>query len=197
MGSVTPCAALIICLLPSVTYVLNTVVNMPSKGSRGSSKKAKKSGSNVFDTFTQDQVSQFKDGFQIMDRDRDGILNKSDLRGVFDEIGRLCTEEEIDTMLAESEAPINFTTFLSMFAAKSTGENDEDEVIIKAIRAFEKKDDEIDAENFRNMLMGLGDKLTSQEVDQAFEAFDDYYDDDTGMFDSSGLIEMLVGADNK
>merc|ERR1712179_462797 len=155
------------------------VVAMPSKGSKGS-KKAKKSGSNVFDTFTQDQVSQFKDGFQIMDRDRDGILNKGDLRGVFDEIGRLATEDELDVMLAESEAPINFTTFLSMFAAKSTGEND----------------GEIDSENFRGMLMGLGDKLSSAEVDQAFEAFDDYFDEDTGMFEASGIIEMLVGADD-
>merc|ERR1711909_118182 len=174
------------------THQSTIVVVMPSKGSKGS-KKAKKSGSNVFDTFTQDQVSQFKDGFQIMDRDRDGILNKGDLRGVFDEIGRLATEDELDVMLAESEAPINFTTFLSMFAAKSTGENDEDEVIIKAIRAFEKKDGEIDSENFRGMLMGLGDKLTTEEVDMAFEAFDDYFDDDTGMFDANGIIEMLVG----
>merc|ERR1711915_90433 len=196
MGSVTPCAALIICLLPTVTYVLNTVVNMPSKGSRGSSKKAKKSGSNVFDTFTQEQVAQFKDGFQIMDRDRDGVLGKQDLRGVFDEIGRLAVEDELDAMLAESEAPINFTTFLSMFAAKSTGENDPDDVLIKAIRAFEKSDQQIDAENFRGMLMGLGDKLSGEEVDQAFEAFDDYFDEDTGLFDANGIIEMLVGADD-
>merc|ERR1712179_503885 len=169
---------------------------MPSKGSRGSSKKAKKTGSNVFDMFTQAQVAEFKDGFAIMDRDRDGILNKGDLRGVFDEIGRLASEDELEAMLAENPDPINFTTFLSMFAAKSTGENDEDEVIIKAIRAFEKKDGEIDSENFRGMLMGLGDKLSSAEVDQAFEAFDDYFDEDTGMFEASGIIEMLVGADD-
>merc|ERR1712121_224392 len=167
---------------------------MSKKASRSSSKKAKKSGSNVFDTFTQEQVSQFKDGFQIMDRDRDGVLGKQDLRGVFDEIGRLAVEDELDAMLAESEAPINFTTFLSMFAAKSTGENDPDDVIIKAIRAFEKSDQQIDAENFKGMLTGLGDKLTNAEVDQAFEAFDDYFDEDTGLFDANGIIEMLVGA---
>merc|ERR1711862_432505 len=123
---------------------------MPSKGSRKSSKKANGGGSNVFETFTQDQVTQFKEGFAIMDRDRDGVLNKQDLRGVFDEIGRLVVEDELDSMIAESESPINFTVFLSMFAAKSTGENDPDDVLIKAIRAFEKKDQEIDMENFRD-----------------------------------------------
>jgi len=146
--------------------------------------------------FTQAQVAEFKDGFAIMDRDRDGILNKTDLRGVFDEIGRLASEDELDAMLAESPDPINFTTFLSMFAAKSTGENDEDEVVIKAFRAFEKSDGLIDSENFRTMLMAFGDKFTDQEVNQTFEAFDDYLDEDTGLFDTSGLIEMIVGKDD-
>jgi len=169
---------------------------MPSKGSRGSSKKAKKTRSNVFDMFTQAQVSEFKDGFGIMDRDRDGILGKGDLRGVFDEIGRLATDNELDAMLAENADPINFTTFLSMFAAKSTGENDEDDTIIKAFRAFEKSEGQIDSENFRTMLMAFGDKFSEQEVEQTFQAFDDYLDEDTGMFETSGLIEMIVGKED-
>merc|ERR1712106_718683 len=169
----------------------NTI--MPSKGS---SKKAKKSGSNVFDMFTQAQVAEFKDGFAIMDRDRDGILGKGDLRGVFDEIGRLASESELEAMLAENPDPINFTSFLSMFSAKSTGENDEDEVVIKAFRAFEKSDGQIDSENFRTMLMAFGDKFSDQEVDNTFQAFDDYLDEDTGMFETSGLIEMIVGKDD-
>merc|ERR1712193_300785 len=59
---------------------------MSKKASRSSSKKAKKSGSNVFDMFTQAQVAEFKDGFQIMDRDRDGVISKDDLRGAFSEM---------------------------------------------------------------------------------------------------------------
>merc|ERR1712055_795369 len=91
------------------------LATMPSKGSSKGSKKAKKSGSNVFDMFTQAQVAEFKDGFAIMDRDHDGVLSKEDIRGVYDEIGRLCTEDNLDAMLSEAPGPINFTTFLQMF----------------------------------------------------------------------------------
>jgi len=163
---------------------------MPSKGSKGS-KKAKKSGSNVFDMFTQAQVAEFKDGFAIMDRDHDGVLGKEDIRGTYDEIGRLVTEGDIDAMLSEAPGPINFTTFLQMFANKSSGEADEDEVVAKAFRAFEKTAGEIDMEMFRNSLQAFGDKFSSQEVDEAYAAFDEFVDEDTMMLDCDGIIGML------
>ncbi|KAA0195943.1 hypothetical protein HAZT_HAZT006055 [Hyalella azteca] len=163
---------------------------MPSKGSRSSSKKAKKSGSNVFDMFSQKQVAEFKDGFQIMDRDRDGVINKSDLRAMFDEIGRIASEEELDEMLSEADGPINFTTFLTMFANKSGGEVDDDELVINAFRAFEKEPGEIDPDNFRIMLMAFGEKFTAKEVDDVLANVE--IDEDTGMIDSDALIAMLA-----
>jgi Ca2+-binding EF-hand superfamily protein len=163
---------------------------MPSKGSRSSSKKAKKSGSNVFDMFSQKQVAEFKDGFQIMDRDRDGVINKSDLRAMFDEIGRIASEEELDDMLSEADGPINFTTFLTMFANKSGGEVDDDELVINAFRAFEKEPGEIDPDNFRIMLMAFGEKFTAKEVDDVLANVE--IDEDTGMIDSDALIAMLA-----
>ncbi|XP_063606319.1 myosin regulatory light chain 2-like [Penaeus indicus] len=166
-----------------------------SKGSRSSSKKAKKTGSNVFDMFTQKQVAEFKEGFQIMDRDRDGIINKTDLRGVFDEIGRIATDKELDEMLAEAPGPINFTTLLHMFAERSSGESDDDDVVAASFRAFEKAPGEIDSEQFRTMLMAFGDKFTSQEVDDAFEQME--MDEDTGIIDSDALIAMLCASSGK
>lgn len=167
-----------------------------SKGSRSSSKKAKKGGgSNVFDMFTQKQVAEFKEGFQIMDRDRDGIINKSDLRGVFDEIGRMCSEAELDSMLADAPGPINFTTLLHMFASRSSGESDDDDVVAASIRAFEKEPGKIDAEQFKSMLMAFGDKFTAQEVQEAFEQME--YDEETGIIDSDALVGMLCASSGK
>jgi len=161
-----------------------------SKGSRGSSKKAKKTGSNVFDMFSQKQLAEFKDGFQIMDRDRDGFIGKADLRAIFDEVGRLGTDAELDAMLEEGGHNVNFTTLLHMFASRSSGEIDEDDVIEKAFRAFEKAQGEIDSEDLRHMLMSFGDKFTAQEVDDAFDVMD--LDEDTGIIDSDSLVAMLT-----
>lgn len=166
-----------------------------SKGSRSSSKKAKKGGSNVFDMFTQKQVAEFKEGFQVMDRDRDGIISKEDLRGVFDEIGRITSDSDLDEMIADAPGPINFTTLLHMFASRSSGESDDDDVVAAAFRAFEKEPGQIDSESFKCMLMAFGDKFTSQEVDDAFEQMD--IDEDTGMIDSTSLISMLCAGAGK
>jgi len=165
------------------------------EGSKKSSTKAKKSGSNVFDVFSQAQVAEFKDGFQIIDRDKDGVLNKTDLRAMFDEIGRIVSDDDLDAMLGEAEGPINFTTFLTMFAAKQSGENDEDEVIAKAIRAFEKEPGEIDSESYRQALMAFGDKFTAAEVDEVFSVCE--IDEDTGMIDSDEMVQMLAAGGEK
>ena len=163
---------------------------MPSKGSRSSSKKAQKSGSNVFDMFSQKAVAEFKDGFQIIDRDRDGVIGKQDLRAMFDEVGRIASDEELDEMLGEPEGPLNFTTFLTMFANKSSGEVDDDETIVKCVRAFEKEPGEIDCEEFRLMLMAFGEKFSAKEVDDVFANVE--IDDDSGMIDADALIQMLT-----
>jgi len=166
-----------------------------SKGSRSSSKKAKKSGSNVFDMFSQKQVAEFKDGFQIIDRDRDGVINLADLRAMFEEIGRIVDDAELENMLGEAEGPINFTTFITMFAEKSSGEVDEDEVIAKAIRAFEKEPGEIETDDFRLALMAFGDKFSKAEADDVLNAVE--IDDDTGMIDSDALVAMLASPEEE
>jgi len=166
---------------------------MSKTASRSSSKKAKKSGSNVFDMFTQAQVAEFKDGFQIMDRDRDGVISKDDLRGAFSEIGRMVSEDHLESMLADAPGPLNFTTFLQMFAARSSGESDDDEVVRKAIKAFEKNPGEIDSEALKTSLMAFGEKFTDGEVGDAFALMD--IDEDTLMIDADALIGMLCSAE--
>ncbi|RRR97885.1 hypothetical protein EIP75_23980, partial [Aquabacterium soli] len=73
--------------------------------SKSSSKKAKRSGSNVFSMFSQAQVAEFKEAFQLMDHDKDGIITKPDLRATFDAVGKLSTEKELDEMLNEAPGP--------------------------------------------------------------------------------------------
>lgn len=70
-----------------------------------SKKRAQRSGSNVFAMFTQHQVAQFKEAFQFIDSDKDGIISKNDIRATFDALGRLCTDKELDDMA--SEAPVS------------------------------------------------------------------------------------------
>jgi len=138
--------------------------------------------------FTQKQVAEMKEGFQIMDRDKDGILGKEDLRAIFDEVGRIISDQEITDMLGESDGPLNFTMFLNMFAEKNKGEVDDDELIKQAFEAYIQDDGNIDGDVFRHALMTWGDQFTAAEVD---EAYANLPIDDDNQIDAEELISML------
>lgn len=161
-----------------------------ASGSRGS-RKSKRQGSSVFSVFSQKQVAEFKEAFQLMDHDKDGIIGKNDLRATFDSLGKLASDKELDAMLSEAPGPINFTQLLSLFANRmaGSGATDDDEVVIAAFKTFD-ENGLIDAEKFRTTLMSYGEKFSSDEVD---DAFDQMVIDDKNMIDTQALIEMLTG----
>lgn len=165
-----------------------------SGGSRGS-KKSKRAGSSVFSVFSQKQIAEFKEAFQLMDADKDGIIGKNDLRAAFDSVGKIANDKELDAMLGEASGPINFTQLLTLFANRmaTSGANDEDEVVIAAFKTFD-NDGLIDGDKFREMLMNFGDKFTMKEVD---DAYDQMVIDDKNQIDTAALISMLTGKEEE
>jgi len=159
---------------------------------KSSSKKVRRSGSNVFSMFTTQQVAEFKEGFSMMDWDKDGILGKEDLRATWDKVGKLVTDPELDTMLGEASGPVNFTQLLTLFAARMSdgGQTDDDETVIAAIKSFD-VNGKIDSEKLRYGLLNWGDKFSTQEVK---DAFDNMEIDKKGMIDTEDLISMVLGS---
>merc|ERR1712012_68332 len=101
MGSPTkacPCLTRDSFRLPpsSRPQTLNTS-NTMAKGS--GSKKAKKSGSNVFALFSQRQIQEFKEAFGIMGADKDGLLSSSDIVAAFNSVGK--SVSEVDNAFGE------------------------------------------------------------------------------------------------
>ncbi|XP_030764711.1 myosin regulatory light chain 2-like [Sitophilus oryzae] len=140
--------------------------------------------------FTQAQVAEFKEAFQIMDHDKDGIISKEDLRATFDMVGKIASEKELDEMVHEASGPINLTQLLGLFGNRmaETGGTDEDEVVVAAFKSFD-EDGVIPGEKFRVALMTYGDKFTEKEVNDAFDAMDI---DDDGNIDTAALITLLT-----
>merc|ERR1712186_58950 len=84
--------------------------------------KKKRSTSNVFSQFEQSQIQEFKEAFQMIDADRNGIITVGDLKATYASLGvRDIDQDMLDNMCAEAGAPINFTIFLNMLADKLHG----------------------------------------------------------------------------
>jgi Ca2+-binding EF-hand superfamily protein len=54
---------------------------------KGKGKKGKKTTSNVYSMFESSQIAEFKEAFGMMDANRDGIIDKNDLKSTYASLG--------------------------------------------------------------------------------------------------------------
>merc|ERR1711997_1026250 len=129
-------------------------------------------GQNDEGGFSEEQVQMYKDCFKLMDINKDGTLDKNDLRGAFDNVGVLMSESELDDLMGEVGGPCTFQGMVDMFQKQMAGDgNDPDEFIIQAFSAYD-KDGKIDVKMFQHALSTWGDKMTKAEIDDIFNEFE-------------------------
>merc|ERR1712066_650730 len=88
--------------------------------------------------FSEEQIQMYKDCFKLMDINKDGMIDKNDLRGAFDNVGVLMSEGELDNLLGEISGGCTPENMIAMFQEKMSGDsNDSDDVIVKAFKAYE------------------------------------------------------------
>jgi len=159
---------------------------------RSSTKQAARSGSNVFAMFSEKQIAEFKEGFAVMDADKDGIIGKNDLRATMDMIGKIATNDELEEYLADAPGPLSFTQLIQMFGERMSGGggSDDDDVVIAAFQAFDEGNGTANAEDLRHALKTWGDKYTDKECDTIFAELPMSGD----AIDIQGVISMLTAA---
>merc|ERR1712061_191950 len=153
------------------------------------------------DHFDEGTLEVYKECFRLMDIDKDGVINKTDLRAAFDNVGRLVMDDELNSMLAEVGGSCNYDNMIKMFEAKMAGGvNDPDDLVVDAFKAFDEEVEEkvkgqmvtrhiLEKENFIHILTAFGDKLTEDEIDDIFGEFEF---DDNGDVMTKSVVDLLV-----
>merc|ERR1712213_274897 len=122
--------------------------------------------------FSEEQIQMYKDCFKLMDVNKDGTLDKNDLRGAFDNVGVLMSESELDDLLGEVGGPCTAQGMINMFQEKMAGDGaDPDDLILQAFMAYD-QGGKIDSKMFQHALTTWGDKMTKAEIDDIFNEFD-------------------------
>merc|ERR1711928_209387 len=150
----------------------------------------KRSTSNVFSQFEQSQIQEFKEAFQMIDADRNGIITVGDLKATYASLGvRDLDQDMLDNMCAEAGAPINFTIFLNMLADKLHGTDPED-VIVKAFKLFDKDNKGVvPASQLADVLKSQADRFNEEEWKQFMDLAKP---NDQGLVDYKALCYTLT-----
>merc|ERR1711997_1147078 len=139
--------------------------------------------------FSEEQVQMYKDCFKLMDINKDGTLDKNDLRGAFDNVGVLMSESELDSLLGEVSGPCTVDNMVQMFQDKMAGDgNDSDDLIVQAFKVYD-LEGKVDSKMFTHALMTWGDKMTKAEIDDIFGEFEI---DEDYMIKTKDIISLFV-----
>merc|ERR1712088_215835 len=121
-------------------------------------------GQNEEGGFSEEQLQMYKDCFKLMDINKDGTLDKNDLRGAFDNVGVLMSEGELDSLLGEVGGACSYDNMVKMFQDKMAGDgNDPDDLIVQAFKAYD-QNGKIDSKMFQHALMTWGDKMSKEVI---------------------------------
>lgn len=130
---------------------------------------------------TQDKVHEYKEAFNMYDKDHDGILSVQKLGAVLRALGHNPTEIEIQEMIDEIDSEgtgfIDFESFLDVVMSRDLDEEDHEVALREAFKMFDRDGNGyIDADELRLCMMNLGEKLTLEEVEEMIREVDVDFD---------------------
>ena len=137
---------------------------------------------------TEEQKKRFADLFKEFDKDKDGILNITELTNLVKSIGKRLSQEEINQYEKE-DVTIDVNLFISIMGRKL--QEVDDEVTIKQSFAtlFGEDVTTVSVDDFKKMIMEYGERVSEEE---ALELINDIGAKD-GKIDINVFIEKVFG----
>jgi calmodulin len=128
------------------------------------------------DKLTDEQIDEFKEAFNLFDKNGDGTIPVKEIGTVMRALGLNPTEQEINDFIKEADkdnsGTIDFQEFLGIMKKKMT-DSDTEEEIKEAFRIFDRDNDGvIEATELRHIMTTLGEKLTEEEAEEMIREAD-------------------------
>jgi len=142
---------------------------------------------------TEEQVAEFKEAFQIFDKNGDGSISLKELGIVMRSLGQNPSEEDLIAIIekvdVDKSGEIDFKEFLSIMAIKLK-ESDSEEDLLEAFRIFDKDGNGlISAHELRFVMMTAGEALKEDEIDEMIREADI---DGDGYVDYEEFVRIML-----
>lgn len=122
----------------------------------------------VIDKMSDAQLEEFREAFNMFDKDGGGSIDSSELKDLMKSVGQEPTDAELKEMVAAADADgtgdIDFLEFAVLMAHKMQ-DGDDSDTIKKAFSIFDQSGDGfISAPEMRKMLVNLGEKVSASRL---------------------------------
>ncbi|XP_035673331.1 myosin regulatory light chain 12B-like isoform X2 [Branchiostoma floridae] len=163
-----------------------------AKKKAGPKQRAARATSNVFAHFDQSQIQEFKEAFLVIDANKNGVVDKSDLKTTWTTLGKSVTDKDLDAMIGQATGPINFTMFMTLFGGKLQG-SDKEEVLLEAFENLDAAGTGIHKDGFITLVSTAGEKpFTKEEVAETLKVLPL---DDKGNIKYNEFVRILKGGE--
>ena len=116
---------------------------------------------------TEEHLAEFREAFQLCDRDGDGTIHVDQIGTLFRSLGVNPTEAELQDMINEVDPDGNgicdFPEFVSLMACKMR-DTDSEEELREVFRVLDDGSGSISAAQLHQMMTNLGEKLSDEEI---------------------------------
>ena len=151
----------------------------------------------MLDEVPQDRRKEYKDAFEMFDKNKDGKITIMELANVMRSLNLDPTEEELKEMIDEVDldgnGEIDFEEFVTLMNRRSK-ETDTEEVILNAFRVFDIEGNGLlSITDMRHIMINMTENVNEDELDEILINADT---DGDGFIKYEEFIRMLLTKDN-
>lgn len=148
--------------------------------------------SGAFNQLNPTLVREFKEAFDLLDKDGKGHIAPEDVEEMFVQLGQVPAGDEVKKMMASLPSPITFSVFLT-FMSNAIAEISSREELTQAFSAF--SDDNSDAVSYSALAEALvEDGMDASDVEAALGAFKARNGFRGDVFRHKDFIDVLRGS---
>ena len=142
---------------------------------------------------SEDKINEFKEAFNIFDKDKDGYITTKELGDIMKNLGQTPSEAELQDMINEVDidgnGTIDFKEFLGLMARKMR-DNDSEEELIEAFKVFDRDGNGLISNvELQHVMTSLGENVTMDEVDEMIKEADL---DGDGYINYEEFVKMIM-----
>ncbi|KAI5476817.1 myosin regulatory light chain 9 [Pseudohyphozyma bogoriensis] len=171
---------------------------------KASGRHPRQSSGAAYSVFDAAQIQTFKEAFNMIDQDSDGLITRTDLEGVLVSLGQTPSPALLSSLLSSiapakassstTTPPINFTLFLTAMASHLSLMDTEVD-LLESFASFDEDDrGVVSGKQLKKWLSEEGDRMDASEISALLTP--PFYDPSTDLFDYRAFCQTLRVVDH-